>query len=486
MKIELVPQPCDSLEQAHDGVRKNSASYARRHSSRRKHRVGYLRELIRRYRFYVATGSRVLEIGVGTGDLLAALEPSRGVGVDISSEMLNIARTSHPELELYESAAEDLKAVHGEFDYIILSDLTVYVYDLLAVLRTIKRLCHARTRLIFNFHSRLWQPVLYGFAALGLHHRHYRTNWITAEDLNNMLELAGYQVICRDKSTLSSVAIPFFATIANRYLFRLPLVQHLCLVNWIVARPRMRLATEGSLGVSVICPCRNEAGNIESIVKRLPSMGRFTELIFVEGGSTDNTWQAVQTEVTCRDRPDLQLSGHRQSEKGKADAVRYGFSKAKGDVLMVLDADLSVSPEDLAACLTIVEEGKAEFINGSRLVYPMDEKAMRFMNLIGNKTFALCFSRVLGQQVKDTLCGTKVLTRYDYNRIVRNRGYFGDFDPFGDFELLFGAAKLNLKILEFPFRYRERTYGETNIRRFRDGWKLLRMLIFGFRRFKFI
>ena len=206
----------------------------------------------------------------------------------------------------------------------------------------------------------------------------------------------------------------------------------------------------------------------------------------MEGGSTDATWPAIQTEITCQNRQDIELIALRQTGKGKADAVRLGFSKASGDVLMILDADLTVAPEDLPACLEVLEEGKAEFINGSRLVYPMDDNAMRFLNLIANKTFALWFSYVLGQPIKDTLCGTKILTRFDYQRMLKSQSYFGDFDPFGDFDLLFGAAKLNLKIVEFPFRYRERVYGQTKISRFRDGWTLLRMCWFGMRRFKFI
>jgi SAM-dependent methyltransferase len=487
MRVELKPQPCESLEEAHEGVRRSFRAYALDSVRRRKYRAGYLAELIRRYRFYIEPGARVLEIGVGTGDLLAALQPSRGVGVDISAEMLDIARVSHPELELHESSAEEMSSVViGQFDYIIFSDLTVYVYDILAVLHAVRKYCHPRTRLIFNFHSRLWQPVLYALTAAGLHHEHYRTNWFTTEDLSNVLGLAGYEVLRKDKSTLVPASLPILSTVANKYLVRVPGVHQFCLVNWIVARPQMELASKGALSVSVVCPCRNEAGNVERIVARVPAMGKRTELIFVEGGSSDHTWQAIQTELACRTRPDLHLSAFKQAGKGKAEAVRLGFSKATGEVLIILDADLTVPPEDLPACLQIMEEGKAEFINGSRLVYPMDEKAMRFLNLVANKTFALCFSHVLGQSIRDTLCGTKILTRSDYQRIVKNRGYFGDFDPFGDFDLLFGAAKLNLRILEFPFRYRERVYGETNINRIRDGWTLMRMLWFAVRRFKFV
>ena len=276
-----------------------------------------------------------------------------------------------------------------------------------------------------------------------------------------------------------------FSSFANRYLARLPVIRHLCLVNWIIAR----VAAEPVLGeptVSVICPCRNEAGNIASVISRLPNLGRHAELIFVEGGSTDGTWEAIQSAIASNGRTDIAIVAYRQFGRGKADAVRLGFQKAAGDVLMILDADLSVAPEDLTAFFNVLKEGKGEFINGSRLIYPMNDGAMRFLNLVGNKFFALVFSYLLDQSVKDTLCGTKVFTRADYERIRTGAKYFGNFDPFGDFELLFGAAKLNLKIVELPVRYRDRTYGSTNISRFRHGWLLIQMSVFGLRRLKFI
>jgi hypothetical protein len=116
----------------------------------------------------------------------------------------------------------------------------------------------------------------------------------------------------------------------------------------------------------------------------------------------------------------------------------------------------------------------------------MESQAMRFLNLLGNKFFSLTFSWLLGQSVKDTLCGTKVLWKSDYEQIAANRAYFGDFDPFGDFDLLFGAARLNQKIVDLPIRYRERTYGSTNVQRWKHGWLLLKMVLFASRRIKFV
>jgi glycosyltransferase involved in cell wall biosynthesis len=229
---------------------------------------------------------------------------------------------------------------------------------------------------------------------------------------------------------------------------------------------------------------RNEAGNIEHILRRVPTLGSRTQLVFVEGGSTDNTYETIETLI--KQHPDKDISLYRQAGKGKGDAVRLGFNKANGDILMILDADMTVPPEDLPRFVDAIASGKGEFVNGVRLVYPMENEAMRFFNIVGNKFFSMAFSWLLEQPIKDTLCGTKVMWAKDYRHLAANRSYFGDFDPFGDFDLLFGAAKLNLKIAEMPVRYRARTYGDTNISRWRHGWILLKMVVFAARRIKFI
>jgi len=253
---------------------------------------------------------------------------------------------------------------------------------------------------------------------------------------------------------------------------------------FLVARPRPRPALRQDPVVSVIVPARNEEGNISQIFNRVPEMGAGTELIFVEGNSKDDTDGAIQREIA--QRPGARVKFFKQQGKGKGDAVRLGFREASGELLMILDADLTVPPEDLPRFYEAWRSGKAEFVNGVRLVYPMEENAMRFFNFLGNKFFSLAFSWLLNQNIKDTLCGTKVLSKRDYEMIAANRAYFGEIDPFGDFDLIFGAAKYNLKLVDLPVRYRERTYGETNIQRWTHGWLLLRMVALAMRKIKFI
>ena len=256
----------------------------------------------------------------------------------------------------------------------------------------------------------------------------------------------------------------------------------LCLAIFITARLAGKSLSEKT--VSVVIPARNEAGTIEEAVLRTPEMGLRTEIVFVEGNSKDNTWEEIQR--VQKAYPDRNIQTLKQTGKGKGNAVRDGFAAAKGDILMILDADLTVPPEDLPKFYHAIVRGHADFANGVRLVYPMREGAMQFLNMCANKTFSLIFTFLLGQPTKDTLCGTKVLSREHYQKIIQNRSYFGEFDPFGDFDLLFGADKLNLKICDIPIRYQERTYGTTNIQRWRHGLLLLKMVVFAAKKLKFI
>jgi len=444
----------------------------------------YHRRLAETYRHLIPEGARVLEIGCGTGDLLAALRPSVGVGVDFSGETLRIARARHAELTFVEQDGHELE-VEGEFDYVILSDLVNDLWDVQGLLARVLRVCTPSTRLIVNLYSRLWEPPLALATRLRLKRPLLQQNWLTPADLGQLLGLAGFEVLRGFQDVVWPVATPLVARFANAVLSRLWPFRYLALTNFVVARPvPARGAPARAPTVTVVVPARNEAGNIEQIMLRTPEMGGGTELVFVEGHSSDDTYAAIERCIAAH--PERRARLLRQMGKGKGDAVRLGFSVASGDVLMILDADLTVPPEDLPRFYDALVAGKGEFINGVRLVYPMEERAMRFLNLLGNKFFSLAFSWLLGQSIKDTLCGTKVLWRRDYERIAANRAYFGDFDPFGDFDLIFGAAKQSLKLVDLPIRYGERTYGTTNIQRFRHGLILLRMVVFAAGRIKFV
>jgi SAM-dependent methyltransferase len=447
----------------------------------------YHERLAQVYRFLTPPDLRVLELGCGEGDLLAALEPAVGVGIDFSEEMIERARRKHPRHTFVGADAHDYRP-DAPFDVIILSDLVNDLWDVQEVFARIRLYSTPRTRVIINSFSHLWELPLSVVKRLGLAQPSLYQNWLAVEDMVNLLKLEEFEPVKVWQEFLWPFRTPLLAGFFNRFLVKLWPWNLFALTNFIVARPVPSLPREGDGGkapsVSVIIAARNEAGNIEELFGRTPEIGSDTELVFVEGHSRDKTYEAIEQAIA--DHPERRCQLHRQSGVGKGDAVRLGFEKAGGDVLMILDADMTMPPEDLPRYYDALCAGKGEFINGVRLVYPMERKAMRFFNLLGNKFFSKVFSWALGQQVKDTLCGTKVLYRSDYERIAANRAYFGTFDPFGDFDLIFGAAKLGLKIIDMPIRYRERTYGAPNIDRWRDGLLLLRMVVYAARRIKFV
>jgi len=434
------------------------------------------------YRLIIPADASVLEIGCGTGELLSQIPAARKVGIDLSAAQIEQARRRVPDGEFHVQAGEALQ-LSERFDYIIISDTLNFAADVQSLLARLQSCSHAGTRLVVNFQNSLWRPALALAGLLRLRHREPQSSWLAASDVRNLLQLSNWEPICAQNRILCPVRVPVIDSILNRWLA--PLLQWFCLTVFLIARPARASATRDTKPtVSVIIPARNEAGNIEAAVRRTPNMGAGTELIFVEGHSRDHTWQEIQR--VAQAYPDRAIKIMQQTGKGKGDAVRMGFEAASGDILMILDADLTMPPEELPKFYSVLAEGQAEFANGVRLVYPMDEKAMQFLNFCANKTFSVLFTSLLGQPLKDTLCGTKVLRRSHYQLIAANRAYFGDFDPFGDFDLLFGASKLNLRIADVPIRYKERTYGTTNIQRWKHGWLLLRMVAFAARKLKFI
>src|SRR5437773_2963253 len=369
-------------------------------------------------------------------------------------------------------------------DYVLLNGTIHYERDIQEMLNQLGKSLEGAARILFVYYSMLWKPLALLASKFGMRSRTPEQNWIAHEDLENLCHLAGLQIIRGDVKLLCPIPIPLLANFLNRYLAPLPFFRLFTMLNIVIARP-LKPIGEARPSVSVIVPTRTEAGNINNILVRCPMMGPEDEIIFVEGNSTDDTWEKIQQAASAY-KGAHRLVLAQQKGQGKGDAVRMGFDLATRDILMILDADLTTPPEELPKFYNAIAEDKAKYVNGSRLVYPMEKQAMRFFNILANKFFAAAFSFVLGQRFKDTLCGTKVLSRAHYKRLAAAREFFGDFDPFGDFDLLFGAARMGLKIVEVPVHYHERTYGTTNIQRWRHGWILLRMLLFAARRMKFL
>jgi SAM-dependent methyltransferase len=433
------------------------------------------------YNLLIPPPASVLEIGCGAGDLLARLSVASKTGVDLSEAQIRLAKEKVPAARLFVQAAEELDLPGQTFDYIVVSETINLAADVQLLFEKLREVSDGETRLIVNIYNLLWRPIIALGTALGLRNRQPESNWLSRSDVAGLLHLTGWEMIRHEPRIICPIRLFGVEKLLNRFIA--PLAAPLCLSLFTIARlaPDKRMVQKT---VSVVVPARNESGSIQAVVDRTPEMGVWTELIFVEGNSKDNTWEEIQR--IKKAYPEKRIKILQQSGKGKGNAVRDGFAVANGELFMILDADLTMPPEELPKFYDAVVSGRCEFANGSRMVYPMDDNAMRFLNLCGNKAFSILFSWLLGQPVKDSLCGTKVLTKVSYKRITANRSYFGDFDPFGDFDLLFGASKLNLKILDIPIRYKERVYGETNIERWKHGWLLLQMVIFAALKLKFV
>jgi glycosyltransferase involved in cell wall biosynthesis/2-polyprenyl-3-methyl-5-hydroxy-6-metoxy-1,4-benzoquinol methylase len=431
----------------------------------------------------IPPGRSVIEIGCGTGDLLGAVRPERGLGIDLSARMVEIAAGKYPGVEFRQGDAENLD-IDEKFDYVIMSDLVGFLTDIYQAFVELHKVCRPDTTIVITQYNYLWEPIMKLGEKIGLKMPQQHQNWLAFPELRNLLDLAGFEIFREEFHLLIPKKIPILSTLANEYLLHLPGLKHFCLLGALEVRPLARPRERKEYSCSVIIPTRDEAGNIEGAVERTPEMGKWTELIFVDGHSTDGTIEKIEEMIELHgDKRSIKLL-HQTTTLGKGDAVRIGFEAAKGDILMILDSDLTVPPEDMPKFYAPLAEGMAEFVNGSRLAYPMEKEAMRFLNVIANKLFSYIFTWLLEQRISDTLCGTKVLFKKDYDRIVEGRSYFGDFDPFGDFDLLFGASRLGLKMVEMPVRYRARTYGDIKIDRFRHGWLLLKMTVVAFRKLK--
>lgn len=461
-----------ALEQIREARRRHQESLAAQRSKwigANKYFYGRIQRLLK---FIVEPGKRVLELRCETGDFLAAIQPAYGVGVEISDAMAACARAEHLGLHFLKCDPEDLE-LHETFDYILFD----HIFDTVDILRALERVrahCADDTQLVIINYNHFWQPILELATKLRLRSRFVEPNWVSENDIRGFLRLAGFRPVRKHRLLLFPKYIPLLSGFFNDFLARLPGFRCLCLMQVMVARPIVSSRREEGVSVSVVVPCRNEAGNIQPAVERIPPMGRHTEIIFCDDKSTDGTADEVRRMQRLYPEKDLRLV----DGPGicKAENVWTGFRAARGDVLMILDADLTVMPEELPFFFRALVQGHGRFINGSRLIYPMQQLAMRFANILGNKFFSLVFSFLLDQRVKDTLCGTKVLWRKDWLRLEPHLGSWGIRDLWGDYELLFGASKLHLDIVEVPVHYQERIHGVTKMTKvFSNGWRMLRI-----------
>jgi len=456
-----------------------------------KKSYGFYSEDIRVMKELIPDNSKILEIGCGNGHLINALKPSYGLGLDISKKMIDEAQSEFQNIDFIHGDIENeniFKKINTDFDYIIISDTIGYFNDIEKVLNRLHDVCNSNTRIIIAYYSPFWEPILNFAAKMKLKMPELPKALLNEIDVSSLLESSKYETVKKQNKILLPFKLLGIGRLINRYLACFPIVSNLCLRNYVIARSLKSSQFDLPKSASVIIPCRNERGNVRNALDRLPVFTDNIEIIFVEGHSSDGTWDEVKKVIKDKNfiRKGFKMKAFQQKGVGKADAVFAAFDKAKNDVLIILDGDLTVPPEDIPKFWNKISTGEAEYINGSRLIYPMENEAMRFLNYIANKMFSILFTWLLGQRYTDTLCGTKVIRRKHYLQAVKRNKQFGNFDPFGDFFIIFGASRLNLKMIEVPIRYRAREYGSTQISRFSHGFLLIRMLIFAFFKLKAI
>jgi ubiquinone/menaquinone biosynthesis C-methylase UbiE len=419
----------------------------------------------------VRPDSRVLEIGCATGENLASTRPSAGVGIDINPKMIKIAKEKFPQHTFIQSSIEDFQ--HPEkFDYIIMIDLVDHAYDIIDIFEGIYKFCHPTTKIIITAINPWWEPVLSFMQKIRAKIPEGPHNFIEKRNLSKIIELLDFSVNYFGYMLLFPIYIPILSFLANRIGTRIWGINKLSFVQYAVLRPLSRNRNDLEMGCSVVIPCYNEAGNIEEAVRRIPKMGRETEIIIVDDGSTDQTADIARR--LMKGYPNLKFIQH-GSNKGKGFAVKQGFDSSAQEILMILDADMSVAPEELPRFFAPLNKGICDFVNGTRMIYPMEKQAMRFLNLLGNKIFSLIMTFIVGQHLTDTLCGTKALYKKNYRCIKMG------LDRWGDFDLLFGAAKSGNRIAEVPIHYMSRKTGESKMKTLKHGLHLAGACFRGFK-----
>ena len=486
MPTDITPADCYSeyLEKKKDKIRSFYDREAPRYAAQWVAKNSYYYEQIKRLiATIIPPGKRVLDVGCGIGHILAHTSPAYGVGIDFSASMIAEARARYPHLTFHAMEIEAASALNEKFDFVISANSITEMTDIRRCLKSIYRVMTPETRLVIIAYNYLWQPVIELGAHLGMRPQSPTENWLTPQDIHGLLSSADFEMVREGYRTMLPKQVPFLSALFNNFLVRMPLLRYLGFTYYTVARPLIAFENPQKMTVSVVVPCKNEEGNIDEVVNRVPEMGGGTELIFVDDKSTDKTAEKIKKQIERH--PERNIKFAEGPGIGKGAACRAGFANASHDIFMILDADMTVMPEVLPEFFELIVQGKGEFINGSRLLYPMEEEAMRIANIIGNKLFAMLFTFILEQPIKDTLCGTKVILKRDYQKILEARDYFNSTDKWGDYDWIFGAARHNMKILELPVHYVSRKAGQTKMTgRLRNAWIMLKMCRIAFLKLK--
>ncbi|MHC4309737.1 MAG: class I SAM-dependent methyltransferase [Planctomycetota bacterium] len=274
----------------------------------RKRNTYYYKWLDKIYKFVVRPNSRVLHIGCECGDLLAAVQPSYGVGIDADPAAVELAKKRFPHLKFHTMDPHELN-LDEKFDYVLICNSLGRWHDIQQVLERVHPLTTESTRIVITYYNYLWEWILRMGSFFRIRRPLAYQNWLPPQDIANLLTLTNFDVIRTDSFLLIPKRIPPLTILCNYFLSLLPGIRFFNLVNLFVARPAPTTRQEKDLSVSVIVPCRNERGNIEDVVTRVPKMGRETEIIFVDGNSTDGTPDEIERHIKEHPERKIRLIG---------------------------------------------------------------------------------------------------------------------------------------------------------------------------------
>ncbi len=438
-----------------------SSRWKRKMAAYREHTIKFLSQV-------VPENKKVLLIGCLTSEILEALRPSYGVGLDVSEEAVRLARANcqNPNVRYHCALPEEYKTTE-KFDYVILLNVVDHSDDVLALVDSVSKFVHEDSRVILSMLNPLWHPLVKFASRLKIRIPDHKRNLVGSRILGTALEIKSFKVMDKCRRVLVPKRIPLFSWLCNQFLSRLPGFNSLCFIQYVTAKPAELKKTNRS-SCSVIIPCYNEEGNITECINRVPHMGSFTEILVVNDGSKDKTEEIVRNLTPTF--PNLTLITYAKNQ-GKGNAVLKGLRAAKGDVVMILDADMTVPPEELTDFFEALESKTADFASGTRFLYPMEREAMRLANYFGNILFSKLVEVIVGSECSDTLCGTKAMRKID----------FADFEledsAWGDFDLIFHAARRKLKCVEIPVHYKSRVAGESKMKAFSSGISFLKLCL---------
>ncbi len=354
---------------------------------------------------------------------------------------------------------ENIENILSDCDTVVISDIEHQLNPAKNLLN-LSRIVGDNTKIILLSKNMVWM-ILIKILKLFFSFSPKKNNFLPSSYLDNLYSSCNLELIRQEKIIALPINIPFLTKIINR-IFRLPLLNFFCMSNIAILKKKIKNSSNHKdLKISFIIPCKNEQDNIKVFEQKINENTEPDEYLFGDDNSSDKTSDEIDKLIEkLSDKKIIKYNGPGIC---KSENVYKGIDLSSGDIIVIYDADHTVSFEDIKFSVSIMKKTNVDFINCTRMIYPQKDGAMKFANFIGNTIFASLFSLLFKKKITDTLCGTKIFYKKDWEKIKENTSQWGMKDLWGDFDLLIGAYKNNLKITEVPVTYYERRENETKM-----------------------